>query len=84
MNKQLKEFAAGDVVHIKIHSDIHSGMPAHKFKGHTGKVMGVEGKPKNKRRFYRVKVRHGTMEKELIVHPVHLEKAMAPGMGEKP
>lgn len=83
VNKQLQEFRAGDVVHVKINSSVHSGMPAHKFKGHTGRVLGIEGKPENKRRFYRVHVRHGTMTKELVVHPVHLEKDSSKPLGDK-
>ena len=82
VNTQIKQFEDGEIVHIKINSSIHAGIPAHKFQGHTGRVMGVEGKPSNKRRFYRVKVRHGTMTKELVVHPAHLDKAISQGVKE--
>ncbi len=76
VNKQLAVFKEGEIVHIQINSSIHSGMPAHKFHGHTGTVLGVEGQPKNKRRYYKVRVRHGTGMKELVVHPAHLSRAV--------
>ncbi len=65
----LKEFKEGDKVLIRIEPSWHKGMPHPRFHGRTGIVIGRRG------RCYIVAIKDLERVKQLIVHPVHLQKA---------
>ncbi len=66
VNKLLKEFELGSIVHIKIDSSVHSGLPAIIFQGKTGKIKAKKGS------CYVVELNKGNKKSEVIVHPAHL------------
>ncbi len=68
VNSFLKSFEIGDRVHIKPEPSVHSGLPHRRFHGRTGEVVGVQGA------CYIVRVRDMNARKNIIVHPVHLQK----------
>jgi len=66
ISRAVQEFEIGQMVHVKIDSSIHKGMPNPKFHGKTGKVNSTRG------RAYLVEVRDGNAMKEIIALPQHL------------
>ncbi len=66
----LREFDVGSRVHIKVDSAVHSGLPFKRFIGATGTVVGLRGK-----KGVLVKFKDQNKEKQLIVHPAHLQLA---------
>jgi large subunit ribosomal protein L21e len=67
VNKRLQEFPVGSMVHIKIDSSIHSGMPHMRYQGKTGEVTGRRGLA------YIIKIKLGNKTNELIVNSAHLK-----------
>jgi large subunit ribosomal protein L21e len=67
VSQLVKTFEEADRVQIHIESSIHSGLPAAKFQGFAGKVVGKRGA------VYEVAVRDGNTPRTLIVHPAHLK-----------
>lgn len=70
IKKYLQKLALGDKVCLKAEPAIQHGMYYPRFHGKHGTVVGKQGK------CYVVKIRDKTKEKSLIVHPIHLEKAI--------
>ncbi|MCD6434614.1 MAG: 50S ribosomal protein L21e, partial [Candidatus Diapherotrites archaeon] len=64
----LAEIKLGKRVAIKIEPSIHKGMPFRRFHGLTGVVVGKQGEA------YKVKIKDGKKEKELIVGAAHLKE----------
>ena len=69
-NEFLKEFETGEIVHIKTNPSYHGGMPFRRFHGKTGRIVGKQGE------CYYIEIRDGNSIKKVLVHPVHLKKAM--------
>ncbi len=68
IRKYLQKFAKGDRVCLKAEPAIQHGMYFPRFHGKHGVVKGMQGK------CYIIGIKDGRKEKELIVHPVHLNK----------
>ena len=64
----LQTFEEGEKATIKIDPSIHKGMPAKRFHGLTGTVVGTQGE------CYIVKVREGNAHKDILARPEHLRK----------
>lgn len=62
----VKEFDEGDKVHIDIDPSVPDGRPSPKFQGHTGAVLGSQG------RAYKIEINDKGKEKVLVVRPQHL------------
>jgi len=62
-------FEVGEKANINLDPSIHKGVPHVRFHGHTGTVVGMQGKA------YLIDVRMGGKVKQVIVRPEHLRKA---------
>jgi len=69
ITKLVKTFNIGDEVCIDLKSGHFSGMPHPRYRGKRGVIVGKRGNA------YIVKVRDYSAVKELVIPPVHLEKA---------
>lgn len=67
ISKLIRQFKAGQKVQINIDSAVHSAMPAPRFQGITGTVIGKIGQ------VYNVGIKDGGLSKFLVVHPAHLK-----------
>ena len=61
-----QNFQVGERVNIIIDPSIHKGQPHHRFHGHTGEVIGKQG------RAFIIKVSDGNKEKQLLITSEHL------------
>ena len=68
LSKYFQEFQDGDKVCLKTHPSIQKGRFFPRFHGITGTVAGKKGE------CYGVTIRHGSKQKLLYVHPIHLKK----------
>ena len=66
--KYLAKFSKGDRVVLKAEPSVQTGMYAVRFHGKVGTVDGKQGS------CYHVLIKDGSKQKDLIVHPVHLNK----------
>ncbi|MFB6172516.1 MAG: 50S ribosomal protein L21e [Haloarculaceae archaeon] len=66
--RQVEQFEAGDTVHLHIDPSVPDGRFHQRFNGHTGEVVGSQG------RAYKVRIRDGGKEKTLIARPAHLQR----------
>lgn len=64
----LQSFEVGDKVSLKAEPAYQKGMYFPRFHGLVGTVKGKQGKA------YRVEIKDQTKMKEVIVHPVHLQR----------
>ncbi len=62
----IRQFKEGERVVIKINPSSHRSMPMPKYAGLSGTVKSKEG------RIFRVLIKDGGKEKELVVAPEHL------------
>lgn len=62
------EYQEGEKANIVIDPSIHKGQPHPRFHGHTGTVIGNQG------RTYLLEVRMGKKRKKVVVSPEHLRK----------
>jgi large subunit ribosomal protein L21e len=62
-------FEVGEKANINLDPSIHKGVPHVRFHGHTGTIVGMQGKA------YLIDVRMGGKMKQIIVRPEHLRKA---------
>jgi len=69
ITKMFQSFEVGEKVNVNIDPSIHKGQPHVRFHGHTGTVVGMQG------RSYMLDVRMGDMMKKIIVRPEHLTKS---------
>ena len=65
---EFQEFEVGEKVHIYLDPSIHHGMPATRFHGKTGTVMGTQGKA------FVLAVKDGDKTKTVLSTPEHLRK----------
>ena len=68
LNNYLQEFKTGDNVCLVAEPAVQKGMYYPRVYGKAGKVTGKRGN------CYEVKITDVTMEKTVIVHPVHLKR----------
>jgi large subunit ribosomal protein L21e len=66
--RAIEDFDAGDHVHLSLDPSVPSGRFHPRFNGHTGEVLGSQG------RAYQVEIIDGDTEKTLIVTPEHLRR----------
>lgn len=64
--RAIAEFDEGQMVHLKIDPSVSGGRFHPRFNGHTGEVVGRQGKA------YEVRITDGDTDKTLIVKPAHL------------
>lgn len=64
--RAVQEFDAGESVHLAIDPSVPEGRYHPRFDGHTGEVVGQQGKA------YQVEITDGDTTKTLIVKPAHL------------
>jgi large subunit ribosomal protein L21e len=64
--RAITEFEEGQKVHLKLDPSVPEGRFHPRFNGHTGEVIGRQGKA------YKVRITDGGTDKTLIVKPAHL------------
>ncbi len=71
ISRILKNFQIGDKAAVFINPSMHSGMPFHNFQGHTGIIVGKQG------RCYVLEIKVGSVRKKIVAAPVHLKRIVA-------
>lgn len=66
--RAIEDFEAGDHVHLNLDPSVPDGRFHPRFNGHTGEVLGRQG------RAYRVRINDGGKDKTLIAIPAHLRR----------
>jgi len=66
--RQVESYEEGESVHLDIDPSVAEGRFDPRFNGHTGTVVGSQG------RAYRVRITDGGKEKTLIARPAHLSR----------
>ena len=66
--RAITEFEPGERVHLKIDPSVQKGRFNPRFGGHTGEILGKQG------RAYRVKITDGDKEKVLVTIAAHLKR----------
>ena len=66
--RAIENFEAGDHVHLNLDPSVPDGRFHPRFNGHTGEVLGRQG------RAYRVRINDGGKDKTLIAIPAHLRR----------
>ncbi|RLM57392.1 50S ribosomal protein L21e [Halobellus sp. Atlit-31R] len=64
--RAIQEYDEGQKVHLKIDPSVREGRFHPRFNGHTGEVVGKQG------RAFKVQIVDGGKEKILITRPAHL------------
>ncbi len=68
VREYFKKLEQGQAVLLKAEPAVQTGMFKPRFYGKAGIVAGQQGE------CYKVKIKDGSREKLLIVHPIHLRK----------
>lgn len=63
-----QNFQVGEKVNIIIDPSIHKGQPHHRFHGHTGEVIGNQG------RAFVIQIKDGNKEKQPLITSEHLRR----------
>jgi large subunit ribosomal protein L21e len=66
--RQVEQFEEGETVHLAIDPSVPEGRFHARFNGHTGTVVGQQG------RAYKVRITDGGKEKTLVARPAHLSR----------
>jgi len=66
--RAVERFDEGDRVHLRIDPSVPKGRFHPRFNGHTGVVLGEQG------RAYKIRITDGGKEKTLITVPAHLTR----------
>ena len=66
--RAIEDFEVGDHVHLNLDPSVPDGRFHPRFNGHTGEVLGRQG------RAYRVRINDGGKDKTLIAIPAHLRR----------
>ncbi|MEF8826703.1 MAG: 50S ribosomal protein L21e [Halapricum sp.] len=66
--RAVQQFEEGDVVHLAIDPSVAEGRFHPRFNGHTGTVVGQQGKA------YKVRIKDDGVEKTPIVKAAHLRR----------
>jgi len=69
LTRYFKEYKTGEKVILKAEPAVQKGMYFPRFHGKVGIVKGKKGN------CYEVLIKDGKLEKNIIVHPVHLKQA---------
>jgi ribosomal protein L21E len=69
LTRFFQNFKEGDQVVLKAEPAYQKGMYYPRFHGKVGIIGDMKG------RCYEVKIKDGNVQKNLVVHPVHLRKA---------
>ncbi|AXG10669.1 50S ribosomal protein L21e [Haloplanus rubicundus] len=64
--RAIQEYETGQKVHLKIDPSVSEGRFHPRFNGHTGTVVGTQG------RAFKVEINDGGKDKTLIARPAHL------------
>jgi large subunit ribosomal protein L21e len=64
--RAIQEYETGQKVHLRIDPSVRKGRFHPRFNGHTGEVVGKQG------RSFKVRITDGGKEKTLITRPAHL------------
>jgi large subunit ribosomal protein L21e len=64
--RAIQEYEEGQKVHLKIDPSVPEGRFHARFNGHTGEVVGKQG------RAFQVQITDGGKQKTLVVRPAHL------------
>jgi large subunit ribosomal protein L21e len=64
--RAIQEYEVGQKVHLKIDPSVRDGRFHPRFGGHTGEVVGKQG------RAFKVQINDGGKEKIVIAKPAHL------------
>ena len=64
--RAIQEYEVGQKVHLKLDPSVPDGRFHPRFSGHTGTVVGKQG------RAFKVEITDGSKEKVLIANPAHL------------
>jgi len=65
--RAIQEYETGQKVHLKIDPSVSEGRFHPRFNGHTGTVVGMQG------RAFKVEINDGGKDKTLITRPAHLK-----------
>ncbi len=65
--RAITEYEEGDRVHLALDPSVREGRFHHRFNGHTGTVVGKQGKA------FQVQIVDGGKQKTLMVRPAHLK-----------
>ncbi|WP_248896811.1 50S ribosomal protein L21e [Haloplanus halobius] len=65
--RAIQEYDDGQKVHLKLDPSVSEGRFHPRFNGHTGTVVGKQG------RAFKVEINDGGKDKTLIVRPAHLK-----------
>ena len=68
LGRYFQQLQPGDVVSLKVDSQLQNGQPFRRFHGFNGIITGKRGF------CYEVKISDGHKQKILYVHPIHLIK----------
>jgi len=68
ITRLFQNFQVGEKVNIVIDPSIHKGQPHHRFHGHTGEVIGNQG------RAFVIKINDGNKGKQLLITSEHLRR----------
>ena len=66
-SRVLRTFSDGEKAVIRIDSAVTKGRPSKRFRGKVGEIVGMQGK------CYKLKIKDGQKEKQIIVNPVHIK-----------
>jgi len=66
--RAVQQFEAGEKVHLRIDPSVPDGRFHPRFNGHTGEVIGTQG------RAFNVRVDDGGKDKTLVVRAAHLSR----------
>lgn len=66
--RAVERFEAGERVHLRIDPSVPKGRFHPRFNGHTGEILGEQG------RAYKVRITDGGKEKTLVTVPAHLTR----------
>ncbi|EMA38857.1 50S ribosomal protein L21e [Halococcus hamelinensis] len=66
--RAIEDFDEGEHVHLRLDPSVPDGRFHPRFNGHTGEVLGRQG------RAYRVRINDGGKDKTLIAIPAHLRR----------
>lgn len=68
LTKYFQKFSKGDKVLLKAEPAVHKGLYFRRFNSRSGIVQGKQG------RCYAVRIDDLGKKKDIIVHPIHLQK----------
>jgi large subunit ribosomal protein L21e len=66
--RAIQEYEAGERVHLRIDPSVPKGRFHPRFNGHTGEVVGKQG------RSFKVRITDGGKPKTLVAAPAHLRR----------